>query len=36
MQFGKITIICGLAVEAWMLVFVIAAAVQLLVVGLSA
>ena len=29
MDFGKVTVICGLAVEAWMLLATVAAAVQL-------
>ena len=30
MYYGKLAVICGLALEAWMLIFVFAAGMQLL------
>lgn len=36
MYFGKLTIICGLALEAWLLVFTIAAGLQFLALNLAA
>lgn len=34
MQFGRLAVICGLAIEAWMIVFTTAAGLQLLALSL--